>query len=53
MASLLCMCSLTVNKDKAEFDLDEINGSESYFTLGPFENVTVSGLLKGPLKHSS
>ena len=59
MASLLCMGSLTVNeedKNKSEFDLSEINGSvhlTQNLTLSPFENVTVSGLLKGPVKHSS
>ena len=59
MASLSHMDSLTVNKDdknKSEFDLSEINGSvhlTQNLTLGPFENMTVSGLLKGPVKHSS
>ena len=44
------------NSDKSEFNLDEIRGSvhlTQNLTLGPFENVTISGLLKGPVKSSS
>ena len=58
MAHLLCMGSMTVNtnSDKSEFNLDEIQGSvhvSQNVTLGPFENVTISGLLKGPVKSIS
>ena len=55
MAHLLRMGSMTMNEnsDKSEFNLDEIQGSvhlTQNITLGPFENVTISGLLKGPVK---
>ena len=58
MAHLLCMGSMTMNdnSNESEFDLDEIRGSvhlTQNLTLGPFENMTISGLLKGPVKSSS
>ena len=58
MAHLLCMGSMTMNdnSDKSEFNLDEIRGSvhlTQNLTLGLFENATISGLLKGPVKSSS
>ena len=58
MAHLLRMGSMTVDKtsDKSEFNLDEIQGTvhlTQNVVLGPFENATISGLLKGPIKHSS
>ena len=58
MAHLLCMGSMTMNEnsDKSEFNLDEIQGSvhlTQNVTLGLFENVMISGLLKGPVKSSS
>ena len=51
------MGSMTMNdnSDKLEFNLDEIQGSvhlTQNITLGPFENATISGLLKGPVKSS-
>ena len=57
MAHLLCMGSMTMNDnpDKLEFNLDEIQGSvhlTQNITLGPFENVTISGLLKGPVRNA-
>ena len=57
MAHLLCMGSMTMNdnSNKSEFDLDEIRRSvhlTQNLTLGPFENATISGLLKGPVKSS-
>ena len=58
MAHLLRMGSMTMNEnsDKLEFNLDEIQGSvhlTQNITLGPFENVMISGLLKGAVKSSS
>ena len=58
MAHLLRMGSMTMNdnSDKLEFNLDEIQGSVHLtrnLMLGPFKNVTISGLLKGPVKSSS
>ena len=56
IASLLHMGSLTVEGNKPEFDLGEVKGSvhlTQNLTLGPFENVTISGQLIGPVKQSS
>ena len=57
MAHLLHIGSMTINEnsDKSEFNLDEIQGSvhlTKNVTLGPFENVMISGLLKGPVESS-
>ena len=54
MAHLLRM-TMNDNSDKSEFNLDEIKGSvhlTQNITLGPFENATISGLLKGSVKSS-
>ena len=61
LASFLCMASAHANiKDPEEslhfFDLNKIEGSVHLtqdVTFEPFENVTSSGLLKGPVKHSA
>ena len=55
MASALRMNSMVVNKE-LEFKLDDVHGSvhtTQKMTLGPFENITVSGILKGPVKNSA
>ena len=54
MATALRMNSMVVDEDS--FKLDEINGSvhtTQKLTLGPFENATVTGILKGPVKSSA
>ena len=54
MATALCMNSMVV--DEESFKLDEISGSvhtTQELTLGPFENATVTGILKGPVKSSA
>ena len=41
---------------KNSFNLDEVCGSvhtTQKLTLGPFENITVTGILKGPVKSSA
>ena len=58
MAHLLHMGSMTIDEksDKPEFNLDEIKGTvhlTQNVVLGPFENATILGLLKGPIKNSS
>ena len=53
MATALRMNSMVV--DENSFKLDEISGSvhtTQKLTLGPFENATVTGILKGPVKNS-
>ena len=54
MATALRMNSMIV--DKESFKLDEISGSvhtTQKLMLGPFENATVTGILKGPVKSSA
>ena len=54
MATALHMNSMVVDEDS--FKLDEVNGSvhtTQKLTLGPFENATVTGILKGPVKSSA
>ena len=54
MATALRMNSMVVDEDS--FKLDEVNGSvhtTQKLTLGPFENATVTGILKGPVKSSA
>ena len=54
MATALRMNSLVVDEDS--FKLDDVHGAVhtmQKLTLGPFENVTVTGILKGPVKNSS
>ena len=54
MATALQMNSMVV--DEKSFKLDEIKGAvhtTQKLTLGPFENATVTGILKGPVKNSS
>ena len=49
------MGSLTEG-NKPEFDLDKVKGLvhlTQNLTLSPFENVTISGLLKSSVKQSS
>ena len=58
MATALRMNSMVVDKDSIEnpFKLDEISGSvhtTQKLSLGPFENATVTGILKGPVKSSA
>ena len=58
MATALRMNSMIVDKESVEnsFKLDEINGSvhtTQKLSLGPFENATVTGILKGPVKSSA
>ena len=58
MATALRMNSMVVDKESVEnsFKLDEINGSvhtTQKLSLGPFENATVTGILKGPVKSSA
>ena len=61
LASSLRMKSVNANiedsnESKNVFDLNNITGSVQItkdLSLQPFENVTVSGLLKGPVKHSA
>ena len=61
LASSLCMKSANANvEDSAEsknvFDLDNVTGLVQItkdLQLQPFENVTISGLLKGPVKCSA
>ena len=55
MASALRMNSMVVNEEP-EFKLDDIRGlvhTTQKVTLGPFENTTISGILKGPVKDST
>ena len=55
MASALCMNSMVVNEEP-EFKLDNIRVSvhtTQKITLGFFEDTTVSGILKGPVKNSA
>ena len=54
MATALRMNSMVV--DDESFKLDEINGTvhtTQKLSLGPFENATVTGILKGPVKSSA
>ena len=54
MATALRMNSMVV--DEKLFKLDEIKGTvhtTQKLTLGPFENTTVTGILKGLVKNSS
>ena len=54
MATALRMKSMVV--DEESFNLDDINGTvhtTQKLTLGPFENATVTGILKGPIKSSA
>ena len=54
MATALRMNSIVV--DEKSFKLDEIKGAvhtTQKLTLGPFENATVTGILKGLVKNSS
>ena len=54
MATALWMNSMVV--DEKSFKLDEIKGAVhtiQKLTLGTFENATVTGILKGPVKNSS
>ena len=54
MATALRMNSMVV--DEESFKLDEINGTvhtTQKLSLGPFENATVTGILKGPVKSSA
>ena len=54
MATALRMNSMIV--DKESFKLDEISGSvhtTQKLTLEPFENATVTGILKGPVKSNA
>ena len=61
LASSLRMKGANVNVEDLEgstsvFDLDNVSGSVCVtkdLTLEPFENVTISGLLKGPVKRSA
>ena len=61
LASSLCMKSANANvedsnESKNVFDLDNITGSVQItkdLSLQPFENVTISGLLKGLVKRSA
>ena len=61
LASSLCMKSTSVNVEDSEesknvFDLDNVKGSVQItkdLSLLPFKNVTISGLLKGPVKCSA
>ena len=58
MATALRMNSMVVDESSAEnsFKLDEISGSvhtTQKLMLGPFENATVTGILKGPVKSSA
>ena len=58
MATALRMNSMVVDKESVEnsFKLDKINGSvhtTQKLSLGPFENATVTGILKGPVKSSA
>ena len=50
------MAGLQVNPEEPFLDLNEINGSVHLthnLNLGPFESVTISGLLKGLVKQSA
>ena len=54
MATALRMNSMVI--EEGSFQLDEIKGAvhtTQKLTLGPFENATVTGILKGPVKNSS
>ena len=54
MATALRMNSMVV--DEESFKLDEISGTvhtTQKLSLGPFENATVTGILKGPVKSSA
>ena len=55
MATALRMNSMVVSEEQ-KFKLDDVHGSvhmTQKVTLGPFENTTVSGILKGPVKNSA
>ena len=55
MATALCMNSMVVSEDQ-KFKLDDVRGSvhtTQKMMLGPFESITVSGILKGPVKNSA
>ena len=55
MATALRMNSMVVSEEQT-FKLDDVCGSvhtTQKVTLGPFENITVSGILKGPVKSSA
>ena len=55
MATALRMNSMVVSKEQT-FKLDDVHGSvhtTQKVTLGPFENTTVSSILKGPVKNSA
>ena len=54
MATALRMNSMVVSEDQ-KFKLDDVRGSvhmTQKMMLGPFESITVSGILKGPVKNS-
>ena len=58
MATALRMNSMVVDEESIQnsFKLDEISGSvhtTQKVSLGPFENATVTGILKGPVKSSA
>ena len=55
MATALHMNSMVVS-EKQKFKLDDVRGSvhtTQKMMLGPFESITVSGILKGPVKNSA
>ena len=55
MATALHMNSMVVSEEQT-FKLDDVCGSvhtTQKVTFGPFENTTVSGILKGPVKNSA
>ena len=55
MATALHMNSMVVSEEQ-KFKLDDVRGSvhtTQKITLGPFENRTLSGILKGPVKNSA
>ena len=56
MASYLRMASMQTDSTKPVIDLNEITGNVHLthnLSLGPFKSVTISGLLKGPVKNSA
>ena len=57
MATALRMNSMVVDENpKSDFKLDEVRGTvhtTRNVTLGPFENATVAGIFKGPVKSSA
>ena len=55
MATALRMNSMVVSEEQ-KFKLDDVRGSvhtTQKMMLGPFESITVSGILKGPVKNSA